>query len=169
MNILFYKNKGLARGSTTEGISIIEILVVISIIVILAIIILPNLSRFRNERTLSNTTQDIISLLNKARSDTISSFNSNSYGVHFETDKIVYFAGTTYNSSDSNNSIINLDSSVTIPVSGGINLNGGGGDVIFTRLTGDTAGYGTIVVRLSSDATRQITITINKTGAISSN
>lgn len=152
-----------------KGISIIEILAVISIIAILLVIVLPNLSNFRNERTLTNTTQDIISVLNKAKSDTTSSLNSNSYGVHFETDRVVYFIGTTYNGADAGNIVTSIDSSVTIPLSGGINLNGGGSDVMFTRLTGDTTNYGTIVVRLTSDATRQKTITVSKTGAVSSN
>ncbi|MEK7585743.1 MAG: hypothetical protein AAB477_00715 [Patescibacteria group bacterium] len=151
------------------GVSLIEIVIAISIIALISVVVILNLSKFRDERTLDNMTQDVISVLNKAKSDTISSLNSNSYGVHFQTDKVVYFVGTTYNSSDAGNIVTNLDSSVTIPVSGGINLNGGGSDVTFTRLTGDTTKYGTIIIRLTSDATRQKTVTISQTGVISSN
>lgn len=152
-----------------KGISIIEILVVITIIGILTAIVVLNLSTFRNERSLSNTTSDIISLLNNARNNTISSLNSSAYGIHFETDRVIYFTGSTFNSSDSANIEIDLNPSVNIPSSGGINLSGGGSDVIFTRLTGDTVNYGTIIIRLTSDATRQKVITINKTGSVSSN
>jgi Tfp pilus assembly protein FimT len=152
-----------------KGITIIEILMVISTIVILTIIIVPNLSKFRNEQTLNNTVSDIVSLLNKARNDTISSLNSNNYSVHFESGRVVYFNGSVFNNGDGTNSSTTLDSSVTIPSSGGINLNGGGSDVIFTRISGDTSNYGTIIVRLTSDGTRQKTITINKTGSVSSN
>ncbi len=152
-----------------KGITVIEIIIVISIIVALSAIILPSLSSFRRERSLDNATQDIISMLNKARNDTVSSLNSMAYGVHFESDKVTYFQGPTFNSIASSNVVLLLDPSVNIPSTGGINLGGGGSDVIFTRLTGDTVNYGTIILQLTSDATRQKTITISKTGAISSN
>ena len=90
------------------------------------------------------------------------------------TDNTEYLTSTvtgliTFNNNDATNNVITLDSNITIPASGGINLNGAGSDVIFTRLTGDTTAYGTIIVRLASDATSQKTITINQTGSISSN
>lgn len=152
-----------------RGITVLELIIVISIIAVLSAIIFLNLSKFRSEQSLQGTTSDIISLLNKARTDTISSKNSTNYGVHFETNRAVLFTGSSFTEPNVTNEQINLDSSVLIPVSGGINLNGGGSDVIFTRISGDTANYGTIIVRLSSDATRQVTITINKTGIVSSN
>lgn len=158
MNIL--KNK---------GISVIEILIVVSIIGILAAIVLPSLSLFRREQTLNNTTGDVVSLLNSARNNTISSLSSNNYGVHFQSDRATYFTGSVFNSGDATNVPLVFDSSVTIPSINGINLNGGGSDVIFTRLTGDTPNYGTIIVALTSDSTRKKTISISKTGSISSN
>lgn len=152
-----------------KGFTIIELLVVISITTILITIVTPNLSKFKRERTLDNTVSEIISVVNKARNDTISSLSSNVYGVHFETNRIVYFVGSTFNNLDASNVVSAIDSSVVIPSTGGINLNGGGSNVIFTRLTGDTTNYGTIVLQLSSDSTRQKTLIINKTGTISSN
>ncbi len=152
-----------------KGISVMEILIVISIIVILASIVVLNLSQFRREQALQNTTSDLISLLNEARNNTISSKNSTNYGVHFESARAVSFIGGTFTETVSTNKQIDIDSSVSIPASGGISLNGGGSDVIFTRISGDTLNYGTIIVRLTSDATRQKIITINKTGVVSSN
>ncbi len=152
-----------------KGVTVLEILVVITIIAIITAVVLPSLSKFRKEQTLNNSTSDIISLLNKARNDTISSLNSTSYGVHFETSRAVYFVGSVFDTNASTNSVVLIDGSASIPASGGISLNGGGSDVLFTRLTGQTTNYGTIIIRLTSDATRQKTITISKTGAISSN
>ena len=157
------------KTNKNKGISIIEILIVISIIGILAAVIIPSLSKFRNEQALRNTTADIVSLLNKARNNTISSLSSSNYSVHFETTRFVYFTGSVFNNGAGTNSAFTLSTSVTIPASGGISLNGGGADVIFTRLTGETANYGTIIVRLASDDTKQKTITISKTGSVSSN
>lgn len=152
-----------------QGISLLEILFVISIIIVITVMIVLNLSKFRSEQALQNTTSDIISLLNEARTNTISSKNATYYSVHFESARAVLFTGGTFTEPVSTNKQIDIDSSVTIPASVGISLNGGGSDVIFTRISGDTQDYGTIIVRLTSDATRQKTITINKTGIVSSN
>ena len=147
----------------------IELLIVVTIIVILSSLVGLNLSKFRREQSLQNTTSDIISLLNEARNNTIASKNSTFYSVHFESGRAVLFTGGTFSEPNSTNKEITLDSSVTIPTSGGISLNGGGANVIFTRISGETQNYGTIIVRLTADATRQKTITINKTGIVSSN
>ena len=152
-----------------SGISILELLMALAILAIVVSFIILNLTKFRNEQALQNTTSDIISLVNEARTKTISSVNSTTYGVHFEASRAVLFAGSSFTEPNSNNKQVDINSAVSIPVSGGINLNGGGSDVIFTRISGDTTNYGTIIVRLVSDATRQKTITINKTGIVSSN
>jgi type II secretory pathway pseudopilin PulG len=151
-----------------KGISLLEVIIAFGVIGILAAIIVPNLSQFHKQQVLQDTSENIISLLNEARNNTISSKNSSSYGVRFQADKAILFAGLSYSDSPTNKQI-NLDSSVTIPGSGGINLNGGGSDVIFDRITGDTAEYGTIVIRLASDASKQKTVTISKIGVITSN
>lgn len=152
-----------------KGISMIEILIVIAIMVVIIAIVVLSLSRFRAEQSLQGTTADIVSLLNEARTNTISSKNSTTYGVYFETNRAVLFAGSSFSEPNSNNKQLDLDSTVNIPSSGGISLNGGSSSVVFTRISGDTANYGTIILRLTSDATRQKTITINKTGVVSSN
>ncbi len=152
-----------------KGMSVLELLMAIAILAIVVSFIILNLSKFRSEQALQNTTSDIISLVNEARTKTISSVNSTTYGVHFEASRAVLFAGSSFTEPNSNNKQVDINSAVSIPVSGGINLNGGGSDVIFTRISGDTTNYGTIIVRLVSDATRQKTITINKTGIVSSN
>lgn len=154
-----YKNK---------GISVIEILIVVSIIAVISAIIIPGFSEFRNQQELKNTTEDVLSLLNEARNNTISSKNSTTYGVHFESDKAVLFQGIYVFNSPSNKQI-NFDSPIAIPLSGGINLSGGGSDVLFSRITGDTEQDGNIVIRATNDVTKQKVITINKVGVISTN
>lgn len=151
------------------GKTILEIVIAISILIIILAMIVPALSTFRNDQTIKNTTEDIISLLNEARTDTLSSKNSTYYSVHFESTRAVYYAGGTFTDGLSTNKVITFDTLVSLPISGGINLNGSGSDVHFTRLSGDTNEYGTIVVQLKSDATKQKTITIAKTGVVSAN
>ena len=157
MNIL--KNK---------GISIIEILVVISLIILIASIVIPNLSEFKKQQALKNTTEDIVSLLNEARNSTISSKNSTTYGVHFEEDSATLFPGVSF-ADNVNNKQIDFDTSTIISTDDGINLEGGGDDIVFERLTGNVANYGTIIVQLASDTTKTKTISVSSIGVVSVN
>lgn len=151
----------------TSGFTLMEIIIVIAIITIISSIVLFNLSNFRNEQDLKNTEMEIVSLLDKARQNTLSSVNSNNYSVHFEVDKAVLFSGSIYSALDSSNEKINFNANISIPAIDGINL-GVGSNVTFERLTGETTG-GVLILRLKSDASKQKTITINKTGLVSSN
>jgi prepilin-type N-terminal cleavage/methylation domain-containing protein len=157
------------KQSNCRGISLLEIMVVMAIITILCLITIPALSAFRNEQALKNTTDDLVSLLNEARSDTQASLNSTNYSVYIQSNQATYFVGSTYTNGLSTNKQITFNTAVTIPSSGGITLNGGGSIVTFNRLAGDTGEYGTIVIQLVSDATHSKTITINQTGIVSTN
>lgn len=154
-----------------KGFTLIELLIVLVVVVIISSIVVVSLSKFRNEQALKNTTIDIVSLLNKARQNTLSSINSTNYSVHFETNKVVLFTGSIYSSLEPTNEEVIFSSNVNIPASG-INIGGGGADISFERLTGEVVNgtnSSTIVVSLVGDSTKQKTITISKIGVISSN
>lgn len=151
--------------NTKKGMTLIEILGVIAIITIIASLAVLNLNKFRNLRTLQNTSEEVVSLLNMARNNTISSLNSINYGVHFEIDHMVLFEGSVYNSGSATNQEIIFDSPVKIK-SGGLNLNGGGEDVVFKRISGETDNYGIIVLELESNPNNFKTININQLGVI---
>ena len=152
----------------TQGFSVIEILAVIAILAILVAIAIPSLSNFRNQQVLKNTSDDIVSLLHQAYAQTNSSLNGTNYGVHFTSSTATLFTGSTYSSGASGNKVINFDSRVTL-ASGDIALNGGGSDVIFTRLSGDITNYGTLTIRLTSNNTQTKVINIYQTGNVSAN
>jgi len=151
-----------------KGFSLIEMLIIVAIMFLVSLVAMPSLINFQREQSLKNTTESIVSLLNKAKSDSFSSLNSNNYGVHFENNYMVYFSGSTFEESGPDNRTIDFESGTSLLVIGGINLNGGGEDIIFPRLTGDTIGYGTIVIQLTAKPDNKKTITISKTGSISS-
>jgi prepilin-type N-terminal cleavage/methylation domain-containing protein len=151
-----------------SGFSFLEMIIVIAIIGILLAIVAPSFSNFRNRQVVRNTTEDIVALLNKARTNTLLSKNSTYYSVHLSTTSATLFTGGTYDASSSSNEVITFDTLVTVP-SASVSLNGGGSDVTFDRLTGDTSQYGTIQIKLVSDSNVKKTITINKLGIISSN
>lgn len=159
----------LKNKSLISGFSLIELLFVITIIFLITIVVMPKLIDFQREQSIKNTAENIIVLLNKAKSNSNSSLNSSNYGVHFSNDNMIYFTGETFIENNPTNEIFAFESGVEIPTTGGINLNGGGSNIIFPRLTGDVIGYGTITIQLTAKPERQKIITITKTGSISSN
>ena len=152
----------------TRGFSIIEVLASIAILAVLTAIAIPVLSSFRNQQALKNTAEDILSLLHQADAETNSSLNASSYGVHFTSSSATLFTGTSYTSGATGNKVVSFDPSVTLAASD-ISLNGGGSDVIFTRLSGDITQYGTLTIRLASDSTKTKIITIYQTGIVTAN
>lgn len=148
-----------------SGFSLVEILVVITIGILITVTFIGSLSRFLTAQVVGNTTEDVLGLIQEARTRTIASENSSQYSIHFQSDKAILFVGTTYTAGLSTNKEIVFDTRV---YASSISLQGGGSDLLFTRLTGDTTTYGTIVIRLVSSATGQKTITISKTGVSSS-
>lgn len=155
MKINFYKAE-----------SLMTILIVISVIGILVAIVVPPLASSKARQQVTGTTDDIVALLVTARSQTLSSYNSHNYGVHFTSTTATLFTGPTYNANASDNEVKTLDSSVSIST---ISLSGGGSDLLFDRLTGSTSQYGTITIRATSNAAYTKTINIQATGLVSVN
>jgi hypothetical protein len=72
----------------------------------------------------------------------------------------VLFEGNSYDSSDTNNRVTDLNSAVTIS---NITLSSGGSDVVFQRLTGESTVSGSVVLTLVGTTTSR-TISIQATG-----
>ncbi len=149
-----------------KGITLMEVLVVIAIIIILVTVAAPQFLKIRNTQILKGTGEDVMSLLAKARSQTMASLNSTEYGVHFASNQIVLFSGTVYNQNNASNEIDTISSRATIS---NISLTGGAVDVYFNRLSGTASSTGTITISISSDLSLAKTITISGTGGVSIN
>ncbi|MBI3305824.1 prepilin-type N-terminal cleavage/methylation domain-containing protein [Candidatus Nomurabacteria bacterium] len=140
-----------------KGITAIELLVVLAILVILLAIVVPQFSKTRESQVLKSAVSDILSSIDKARAETLSSLNSSEYGVHFEFDRIVIFKGKVYSASAGDNEIV----SITAPASinnvalGGV--SGASGNMYFSRLYGIPSATGMITVS-TSDYSKIITI-----------
>lgn len=148
------------------GFSAIEFLIALSVLAILTMIIFVSMSSFRNSKALQMVSEDILSLVDEARGDTLSAKDGYTYGVHFESAKIVLFRGTVYSSSDVSNKTADVDGAVDVY---NISLAGGGQNVLFQRLTGKTGQNGTVTIRLKSDNSKTKTIVIETSGVASSN
>jgi len=153
----FYK-KGLAAQM---GMTIMELLVIVAVLGIILSIVLPQFSKIKENQVLKSATSDVLSSVNKARSQTLSSLSSSEYGVHFQSDQVIIFKGTVFSAGAGDNEIINIIPPAAIST---ITLTGGGSDIYFNRLSGVPSASGSIIVS-STNFTK--TITISATGATS--
>jgi Tfp pilus assembly protein PilE len=143
-----------------RGFGLISLLAALAVIGIVCWLTILAFSNYRAHHSVQAGAEQVLSTLAAAREKTLAGINNSQYGVHFQSDRLILFRGASYPGTTVQT--IDLDSTITIPT---ITLAGGGTNVIFNRLTGATAQTGTIVVRLASDATQSIIITIAATGA----
>lgn len=146
----------------TSGFTFIEVLIIIAVIGILSVSVFSVYREFNNSRSLEVSVQNVASLLKEARSLTLSSKDDSVYGVHLEEDRAVLFKGTTYSTSSADN----VEYIVSGLVTATSTLTGGGNDVVFERLTGETTTFGTTTLWLTSDASSTKNIIIKETGII---
>lgn len=149
-----------------KGISLIEILVIFAGLGLLVAIVMPQFYNIRKNQVLKSAVGDVLSTVNKARSRTLASMNSSTYGVHFQSDKVIIFKGTIFSALDVNNETINIFSPASIT-----NVTLGGvsdvvGDLYFNRVFGTPSTTGTVTISTGSSSK---TLTINQSGNISSN
>mgnify|MGYP003393412582 CR=1 FL=1 len=140
-------------------------MVVAGIALIVAIVI-PQFSKIRERETLKSGVENTVGALDKARNKTLASVASSSYGVHFQSDRVVIFKGIVYSANDANNEVITLTtpSSISNVTLGGV--SGSSGDVYFNRIYGTPNTTGTVTV---STGNYSKVITISNTGSASSN
>lgn len=145
------------------GFSLVELLIVISLSIILTTVVVISYRSIGQNTDLNTLTQRLVSTLDRARERTVSSENDANFGVHIQSDRYIEFKGPTYNASASDN--INHIFSSKFEVSS-INLTGGGSDVIFDRLSGQTSQSGTLVLRAKNDPANTKTIRVQSEGQV---
>ena len=140
-----------------------EMLIVIVVLGIVTAVVIGGFLMFKRGSELDSASENLLSLLLEARSKTLSSKDSSSWGVRFETNRAILFKGTIFVDGAADNNVIAMPPSAEIAT---IALNGGGQNVVFKRLTGETDQYGALTLRLGYDASYTKTITILQTGII---
>lgn len=153
--------RSVFRVSSRRGFSLVEILIVLAVVGIIALVVTGAFSKAAGREALDKETAIALSLIEQARNQTLSAKNAAAYGVHFETTKAVLFAGSSYSASNSSNVVEPINPLVQISA---VSLKGGGNEVIFKRLTGETDQNGTITFSLVSSPAQAETITIFGTG-----
>lgn len=147
-----------------ESFTLIEVLIVIAVIFILSFIVFSSYFSFRSQTEVNSGAQEVLNVLRLAQSKTLASEAASNYGVHFEQEKIVLFKGIIYSAVDPNNKVYDF-SQVEAPLSD-ISLNGGGNEVVFERITGYTANYGTVKIQSKRDSNKFLFIKIESSGEV---
>ncbi len=154
----------MAKIKSKSGLTLVEILIVIAVLAILTAVVAVPFSSFREAQAVNSSAALLVSFLKDARSAAVSSKGSSQYGVHFETARAVSFKGVAWSEPSPDNREIPLDSTVSISL---ISLAGGGSDVLFEQLTGETSQYGTIEVSSKANPSKKKVITILQSGVAS--
>lgn len=127
-----------------RGFTLIEIIIVSAVVLILALGGTAAFFSFWQSRALAAAGQSVISILNIARSQTLSSASADSYGVSFSSSAdVILFRGVSFNPADPDNKIQPLPERMELSE---INI-GGGTEVFFERLTGYPSTSGSVVLR----------------------
>lgn len=151
----------LEKVHARKGFTLVEVLVVMAIMLILTLISVQGLQTFAYRTGYISAARTVFGALEEAQARTLASDGSLAYGVHFETDSVTIFQGSTYTAGTVTNDVRTLPARTSID---NIALVGGTNNIIFTRLTGTTSSSGTVRVIVTSNSSLSRTITIYKTG-----
>lgn len=143
-----------------KGFSLLEIIGAFAVLLVITAIVVGGFLRFKHGSELTLVKEHALSQLREAKTRTLASRDNAAWGARFEIDRVILFK-ETYSAGDSKNETVMMPNAVEISA---ITLNGGGGDVVFKRLTGETDQYGTITIRLKNDLAQIRAIIITSTG-----
>jgi len=144
-----------------DGFTVIEIIVAFSIIIIAVALGYQGLNAFNETTAVTSGTEEALAILDDARNRVVSARNKSQFGVHLAGDRLILFPGAVYNSSDPANEIHLLSPRIEIAA---IALAGGSVDIVFQRSTGQTAQYGTFLIRSRKNTTIFRTIAVLRSG-----
>lgn len=156
--------RGFLSRTPQSGVTLIEMLVVTAIFGIVASIIVVPFLMVRQQTVLNTETEEIITLINKARLSTMAAKGGVQYGVRFEVDRVILFQGPIYNSIATTNEVRMIDSSMqlSLPVDNG----GGTNNILFDFITGATSQNSTTTLLVTSRPQASSTIIINSAGLV---
>lgn len=156
----------MANMSYKKGFTLIELCVVVFIFVLIMGMNITLRGYSLMDAALQTKTTEIVENMRLALIRSVSRYQDSKWGVYFNNAaqaQSVVFKGSNYATRDSAYDLVtNLPSTLTY---GTININGGGTEVVFDKVTGKTAQNGSIVLNGAQGSTK--TITINPLGSIS--
>jgi prepilin-type N-terminal cleavage/methylation domain-containing protein len=145
-----------------KGFTLLETLISLSILAILLTIALWYFKGATGTEALKKDRQGLVAILEEARSLSLSSKEADVYGVRVEASQATLFKGDVYNTT-ADNKIHQFNSAVQ---ASSYSLNGGGRDIVFSRLTGSTENFGIVTLSLTREPLSSTTVTVKSTGVI---
>jgi len=156
--------KTFSKSKFITGFSLGEILVVLAIVAVISSIAIFAFRSMNENQILDKSRLSILSVINEARSSSLSSKDSSDHGIYVEEKKLTSFVGPIYIESDSRNIAYDLNSAVKIssPVPQSI---------VFKRTTGklSTNDQIILIMSLKNDINASSSIIIFPTGIIQKN
>ncbi|OGZ08681.1 MAG: hypothetical protein A3D65_01215 [Candidatus Lloydbacteria bacterium RIFCSPHIGHO2_02_FULL_50_13] len=149
------------RPSFQGGVTLIEVFVAVSISILVLVLSVYALLSFWEKRTVDAEVENVLSLLSRSRVDTIASRNNAVYGVHIESDRMVFYIGPNYDSATTTNMTVMINPALEIT---NIALSGGGTNVLYKRWSGGTDQSGTFELRFKENTEVSTTIVVGGTG-----
>jgi prepilin-type N-terminal cleavage/methylation domain-containing protein len=153
-----------------RGFTLIELLIVVAILIIISVVVVVNLAGKKLNADLVSTTQQIVTTLRQAQSDSMAQEKGMSWGVHFDnstttTPFFALFSGSYATGTISGH--YPLPSTVaysTSTLASGATL-----DIIFSQITGAASASTSIGLYMPKESTAlSSTIAISSLGFISS-
>lgn len=149
-------------GNTRAAFTLVEMLVVIAITVLAGTLGLGVFTASRDRRDLTTSAQSAISVLRLAQSHALAGTDNAAWGVRLGQGTLTLFRGGTFAGSTKTEDFP-LPSSVEVA---SVNLSDGGTDVVFDRIVGTTAAFGSFEVRVRSTPTSRVLVTVDGSGKV---
>ncbi|MEK7609959.1 MAG: prepilin-type N-terminal cleavage/methylation domain-containing protein [Patescibacteria group bacterium] len=145
-----------------NGFSILEVIIALAILAILAGIGFTAVVSSRTAKQLDIITDSIAAKLEEARTNAVSGKNGTNFGLALNTTAYTYWSGSSYNQSDSSNSVYSVTPgfSITSTIPGTYHA------VMFARITGVPDVTGNIIITNNQDTSTTDTIIIGVLGDI---
>lgn len=145
-----------------KGFTLVELAVVTSIIITLLGFITISLVRSQQDASLTSVMEILSAELRQQQlksmiGDTEGRTDSDFYGIHFDSSRYVLFHGANYSSTDTSNSIVNLESNMQ--------FNDPNFDIIFSKLSGEISAITTIELQNNTNSKLK-RIYLNKLGVV---
>lgn len=134
--------------NSNKGFSLMEIIIILAILAILSAVAFSSFTGIKQRQILNGAVADINSIFFRARNLTLESYESSSYSVKIEIDRVSIIK----KADESLFEEVVLPENTTIE-SGSLSVPN---EIIFARLSGDTDKTGTVTVRVGN-STKNIT------------
>lgn len=147
----------LKNRNKQTGFTLIELLLVVSVISIIALTSTTFYINILNQNATVTTSIQLVNQLRKAQLYAMMGKRNSAWGIHFASQRLTLFKGTTYGVDNSFNENLSVNQSTVIT---------GLTDVVFSKSTGLPTTTPTITITNNS---KSKTITINAQGVINLN